>query len=165
MTVEDRVTLALVAGGAVLAWLAYRKVAEVGPVEAGASVGRAAVGAAGGVVIGIGDAVGVPRTEESKCDAALREGRWWDASFACPAGTFLGAAGSALWGQDAAATSANGQAAELAAAAEGVGYGEDPNVNARDALLMRRARPVSPAPTASSGYAPELGPWQYGFAI
>lgn len=44
---------------------------------------------AGGVVIGIGDVIGVPRTNESECEKAMREGRTWDASFACPAKTFL----------------------------------------------------------------------------
>jgi hypothetical protein len=46
---------------------------------------------ASGVVIGIGEAVGIPRTNETECEKALREGRRWDASFACPAGKFLAA--------------------------------------------------------------------------
>lgn len=45
--------------------------------------------AAAGVVIGAGKAVGIPETDESECAKALREGRTWDASFACPAGMFL----------------------------------------------------------------------------
>lgn len=40
-------------------------------------------------VLAIGDAVGIPRTNESECQRAIREGRTWDASFACPAGDFL----------------------------------------------------------------------------
>lgn len=52
-----------------------------------------AVGAAGevagGVVVGIGELVGIPRTDETECEAAMRQGRTWDASFACPAGTYL----------------------------------------------------------------------------
>jgi hypothetical protein len=56
---------------------------------------------AGGVVIdlvdgviaggakGIGDIVGVPRTNKTACELALAEGRTWDASFACSAGTFI----------------------------------------------------------------------------
>lgn len=49
-----------------------------------------AVGNAGaGVAIGIGDVIGVPRTNETECEKAIREGRTWDASFACPAGTFI----------------------------------------------------------------------------
>ncbi len=47
------------------------------------------VDAASGVVIGAGKAVGIPETDESECATALREGRMWDASFACPASTFI----------------------------------------------------------------------------
>lgn len=66
--------------------------------QLGQGVGTAAVDAAGGAVagvsIGIGDALGVPRTNETECQRAIREGRTWDASFACPAGTFV----RSLWG-------------------------------------------------------------------
>lgn len=44
---------------------------------------------ASGVVIGVGEVIGIPRTNETECDKALREGRTWDASFACPAWKFL----------------------------------------------------------------------------
>lgn len=40
-------------------------------------------------VYAIGDALGLPRTTETECERAKREGRTWDASFACPAGDFL----------------------------------------------------------------------------
>lgn len=43
-----------------------------------------------GTVLGVGDSLGIPRTSESECEKATREGRTWDASFACPAGDFLG---------------------------------------------------------------------------
>lgn len=162
MRVEDGVTLALIAAGGVLAWMAYRKVVELGPVEGGAAVGRAVADVPAGIAMGVGDSLGLPRTDPDRCTAALAEGRLWDASFACPAATFLRAAGTAAWGRDSNATAANAQAETLATAAEGVGYGEDPNVNARDALLARLARPQAPA---ASGYDPMLGSWQYGFAI
>lgn len=42
-----------------------------------------------GVAIGVGDIIGIPRTNETECQKAMREGRTLDASFACPAGTFL----------------------------------------------------------------------------
>lgn len=62
-------------------------------VDVGAAVGEAAVdfvdGAVGGVAVGIGDVIGVPRTNMTECERAIAEGRTWDASFACPAGTFL----------------------------------------------------------------------------
>lgn len=68
--------------------------------ELGATVGQAAAGAvsdvAGGVVQGVGQVVGIPRTDEAECAKALREGRLWDASFACPAGDFLAGAWRSL---------------------------------------------------------------------
>jgi hypothetical protein len=61
---------------------------------AGAAVGGAVVDAVDGVVSGgvvtIGDKVGLPRTNMTECEKALAEGRTWDASFACPAGKFIG---------------------------------------------------------------------------
>jgi hypothetical protein len=41
-------------------------------------------------VLDAGDILGIPRTNETECEKALREGRTLDASFACPAGTFIG---------------------------------------------------------------------------
>lgn len=52
--------------------------------------------AASGAVLGIGDVLGIPRTDMTECERALAEGRTWDASFACPAGTFI----SSLTGSD-----------------------------------------------------------------
>lgn len=49
-----------------------------------------ATGAVEGVTYAVGDAVGVPRTEADKCAQDLAAGRYWDASFSCPAGTFIG---------------------------------------------------------------------------
>lgn len=84
---------AAVAGFALFAWR------KGGIGNAAQAIGEGAVSAAGGLftgaVTGIGEGVGVPRTDESACAVALREGRWWDASFACPAGTFVKGAWSA----------------------------------------------------------------------
>lgn len=41
-------------------------------------------------VLAIGSAVGIPRTSKTKCQQDLDAGRWLDASFSCPAGTFIG---------------------------------------------------------------------------
>jgi hypothetical protein len=49
-----------------------------------------ATGAAEGVTYAVGDAVGIPRTNVDQCGADLAAGRYWDASFSCPAGTFIG---------------------------------------------------------------------------
>lgn len=61
----------------------------------GSALGSAAVGladgAVSGVVKGVGGVFGIPDTSETECARALSEGRYWDASFACPAKDFLGA--------------------------------------------------------------------------
>lgn len=86
--------VALAVAGLALAGVLWwaRRPAGSGSValDVGAAVGEAAADAASGLVLGIGDAVGIPRTDETECARAMREGRWWDASFACPAGTFIG---------------------------------------------------------------------------
>ena len=60
----------------------------------GQDLGEAAANAAGGLMAGaaegLGDQIGVPRTDMTECERAKAEGRTWDASFACPAGDFLG---------------------------------------------------------------------------
>jgi hypothetical protein len=81
----------LVAGAAVAGALLW--VAVKGPRAAGESAGGAAVNAALGVVTGgvlaVGDQLGIERTNMTECERAIAEGRTWDASFACPASTFL----------------------------------------------------------------------------
>lgn len=47
------------------------------------------VDAAAGVPLGIGDAVGIPRTSEVQCQADLSGHHYWDASFSCPAKPFF----------------------------------------------------------------------------
>lgn len=79
-----------VAAAAVLLILVKKKGAAMSAGEAvGGAVADAAVGITTGAVYGIGDAVGVPRTDMTECDKAIAEGRTWDASFACPAGKWL----------------------------------------------------------------------------
>lgn len=59
----------------------------------GSVAGGAAVDFADGLfsetVQSAGDIVGLPRTEQTQCQADLAAGRYWDASFSCPAGDFL----------------------------------------------------------------------------
>jgi hypothetical protein len=79
----------ILAGAAVALVLgAYFLQSRLSNVAAGAVGVVADVGA--GAVVGVGDILGVPRTNETECEKAMREGRTWDASFACDAGTFLG---------------------------------------------------------------------------
>ncbi|WP_322400375.1 hypothetical protein [Massilia luteola] len=62
--------------------------------DAGQALGEAAANAAGGAVAGVaeglGDQIGIPRTDMTECERAMAESRTLDASFACPAGDFLG---------------------------------------------------------------------------
>lgn len=57
--------------------------------EAGGTAVDMADGLIGGAVVGIGGLVGIPATNATECEKAKREGRTWDASFACPAGDFF----------------------------------------------------------------------------
>lgn len=41
-------------------------------------------------ILTAGDAVGIPRTDMTACEKAIAANNKWDASFACPAGKFLG---------------------------------------------------------------------------
>jgi hypothetical protein len=81
----------LLAGAAVLGALAY--VSIKGGFGTGQGIGNAMVDMASGVVSGtvegVGSLVGIPKTDMNECERAKAEGRTWDASFACPAGTFL----------------------------------------------------------------------------
>ena len=55
----------------------------------GEAAGQAAVNVAAGTVVGAGQALGIPKTDNSKCSAAIAAGNTLDASFYCPASTFL----------------------------------------------------------------------------
>lgn len=54
-------------------------------------------GAATGAVKGVANIAGIPDTNMDACNKAIADGRLWDASFACPAGDFLKAGGSAFF--------------------------------------------------------------------
>ncbi len=56
---------------------------------AGGAVVSAADGFIGEAVNSAGDIVGLPRTNQTQCEADLAAGRYWDASFSCQAGSFL----------------------------------------------------------------------------
>lgn len=83
--------LYLGAGALVLGVLAY--VAMRGAAQTGQQIGGAAVDMVDGVITGgtikAGELIGIPATNETECEKAIREGRTWDASFACPAKRFL----------------------------------------------------------------------------
>lgn len=81
--------LVLMAGLGVAAIIALY-IAKKGIAGAAAGAVGAVGDAAAGTVLGIGDVFGIPRTNETECERARREGRTWDASFACPAADFFG---------------------------------------------------------------------------
>lgn len=79
---------AAIVAAALIVYL-VKRAGDGGAQAVGAFAARVPIDVASGIVLGVGDALGVPRTDESKCDRALREGRLWDASFACPALRFI----------------------------------------------------------------------------
>lgn len=89
MTKTGVVIAGALLAGALLLYVKKNGVAGTVAVDAGAVVGQAVVDAGAGVVLGIGDGLGVPRTSMTECERARAEGRTWDASFACPARDFL----------------------------------------------------------------------------
>lgn len=88
MTFEEKLLGLGVLAAAVVGIAIWAK----GTKEVGLAVGGAAVDMADGIVtgtvLGIGDAIGIPRTDLKECEKAKAEGRTWDAFFACPAGNF-----------------------------------------------------------------------------
>lgn len=81
----------LVAGGVVAAallWIMLRGAKGVG-MDIGSGAVDLVDGVVTGSVVGVGELVGVPQTDMTACQLAMAEGRTLDASFACPAGTFI----------------------------------------------------------------------------
>lgn len=87
LTPKDMVLLAV---GLVLTLSLVKKNAT-GIVAGTVSTG---IDVAAGVPLGVGDAIGIPRTDKTQCQKDLDAGHWWDASFSCPAGTYIGG----VWG-------------------------------------------------------------------
>jgi hypothetical protein len=85
-------------GAAALVVAALLYVKFKGAAGVGTSLGSGAIdlvdGAIAGAVVSTGQLIGIPATSETECEKAMREGRTWDASFTCPAGTFLKYLGS-----------------------------------------------------------------------
>lgn len=59
----------------------------------GGAAADLAGGAVAGAAVGIGDQIGLPRTDTSRCQAALAAGDTYTASLYCPASTFVSQAG------------------------------------------------------------------------
>lgn len=105
---------ALAVGG--LVWWTSRKVAGITP----GTVAQTAVGwvesAAVGTVKGIGSVFGIPDTNKTQCERDMAAGNWWDASFSCPAGTFISGGVGAVFGSTNVSAAAAADAAAVEAA-------------------------------------------------
>jgi hypothetical protein len=86
---SDRQFLMLAAGAGVLAAVVMMNARTIAKSGASAAVGTAGDLVAG-TAVGIGEIFGIPDTDAALCRRALAEGRYWDASFHCPAKDFLG---------------------------------------------------------------------------
>ncbi len=82
------IALAAVGGALLYVLRTGANAGQVGADLAGAGVDLVAGAFVGGVEA-VGEQVGIPRTNMTECERAIAEGRTWDASFACPAGTFI----------------------------------------------------------------------------
>jgi hypothetical protein len=51
----------------------------------------ATVGATTGIVQGVSAAAGIPNVDTDRCERALKDNKWWEASWYCPADRFIGA--------------------------------------------------------------------------
>lgn len=81
----------LIAGAAVgvaLLWAMSKGVKGTGQAIGGAAVDLVD-GAVSGAVIGAGEAVGIPATNQTQCQLDQAAGDTWAASFSCPAKDFL----------------------------------------------------------------------------
>jgi len=92
--------------GAALWWIMRQAQADKKPGESwGTYAGRKAAETAGdlasGAVVGAGKLVGIPETDKSQCQRDLDAGRFWEASFSCPAGDFLAGSWRGLTGSSA----------------------------------------------------------------
>lgn len=88
--------IVVVAAVAAVVWVWRRGVGGVASDVASGAV-QAVGGAVSGAVVGTAAVVGIPGTDKTECQKALAEGRWFDASLACPAADFIAAGGSAFY--------------------------------------------------------------------
>lgn len=86
-----------IAGGVAALWLLGPTLIPILTRSGARAAGTIVVEGATGIVIGVGEAVGIPETDAAKCEASIAAGDYWDASFYCPAGTFLKAASGAIY--------------------------------------------------------------------
>lgn len=82
---NNLIIAAVVVGGVWLLWRGFGGVAK-DITHAAVNIGT---GAAAGVAVGIGEAVGIPETSQTRCEIDCAAGNGWSASFSCDAGRYL----------------------------------------------------------------------------
>lgn len=85
-----------IAGGVAALWLFGPSIIPGFARETARRAGSIVIESAEGVVIGIGEAIGIPPTDAARCQQEVDAGNWFEASKYCPAGTFLKEAGGAI---------------------------------------------------------------------
>lgn len=85
MKIERALIIAAGLGAVAVAFYLWKRGVKGVASDAVNAAGQAATGA----VLGIGDQLGVPRTDATKCQQAIAAGDTWTASFACDATTFI----------------------------------------------------------------------------
>lgn len=88
---------ALIGGGAAVLIFFGPQLARWLSEKIGGAAAGIIVQTATGAVIGIGKAVGIPETDAALCQQYVDAGDFWQASFYCPAGTFLKASWGAIF--------------------------------------------------------------------
>lgn len=76
------------AGALLLYWL-YRRGVQDAAATAASGLVSAADGIFVGSIQGVGQVFGIQPTDQTQCQKDLAAGKTWDASFSCPAGTWL----------------------------------------------------------------------------
>lgn len=85
---NPEVTIIVVAGVALVAYIALRGFGGVAKDVTKAAVNTAS-GAVAGIVVGAGQAVGLPDTNLSQCEIDIANKDYWAASISCPASRFF----------------------------------------------------------------------------
>lgn len=109
MSIQKMYLFAGLAVAAFVFWLSRKGNAQSVGVAVGTGAANLIVGTAEGVVVGASSVLGIPAVSQSKCDTDLAAGNYWQASFDCPAGDFIGGILGGKSAQSQGATPSNSQ--------------------------------------------------------
>lgn len=82
-------SMLIAAGAAVAVGAALIYISRKGALGTGQAIGQAIGDGAAGVVVGLGETIGIPATDADRCRRAMAEGNGLDASLYCPAPDYL----------------------------------------------------------------------------